>query len=156
MLWFFLFGQSPVTAEDSCNTGASHARQRTYLTLYLSLHSAHLLHLIIYYYYFGLGFVVGMVCSGLVWFGLNWFDLVVDMVWFVCIYVYMYVYVSVCVHVYVYMYVFNWFSTKQEVLNSTTAMLGHTLPKKTKGRVCANVIAVSDPKSPLFTIPPSL
>ena len=72
LLWIFLFGQSPVKAEDSCNTGASHARQLTYLTLQLSLHFAHLPHLITYYYYFGLGFVVGMVWLGLVWIGLPW------------------------------------------------------------------------------------
>ena len=53
-------------------------------SIYHFIDSAHLLHLIIYYYYFGLGFVVGTVWLGLVRIGSDWSALVVTMVWIGC------------------------------------------------------------------------
>ena len=47
LLWCSLFGRSTDAAMDLYYTGVSHVRQLNYLTLFLSLHSAHLLHLII-------------------------------------------------------------------------------------------------------------
>ena len=45
--WYSLFGRSTDAAMDLYYTGVSHVRQRNYLTVFLLLHSAHLLHLII-------------------------------------------------------------------------------------------------------------